>query len=110
MYRVINQNEFPRAEGESWWIVDPNNKFCEFKAPVGAWPVCLKGFNEFAFGTAYQIVANDSHRGTISLLASEDVYELPYYVFARYFDAEAFIRNTWFQTPDLTQSVERFNG
>lgn len=85
--------QFPKEPNESWWPVHPNNANCEFNAPVGAITACLKSFLDFKAGVVYTIVGNDSSHGWISVACTEEVVEMPYYLFARHFDAEAFVRH-----------------
>jgi hypothetical protein len=89
----LDPQQFPKEANESWWPVHPNNAAAEFRAPVGAVTVCLKSILDFKAGTVYTIVGNDEHHGWISLACTEEVVEMPYYLFARHFDAEAFVRN-----------------
>ena len=88
----VNPMEYPLKEGESWWVVHPNQKNAEFKVPNGGVTVCTQDFWHFAKNTAYMIVSDDPHNGWITVANSQMLVEMPYYVFARYFDAEAFVR------------------
>jgi hypothetical protein len=90
----INPLEFSIEPGESWWPIHPNNANCEFNAPVGAVTFCMKSLLDFKAGTVYTIVGNDSNHGWITVACTEEVIEMPYYLFARHFDAEAFVRGT----------------
>jgi hypothetical protein len=90
---------YPLALGESWWIVHPNNGTSEFVAPVGAIAFCTEDFLSFGCGTVYSILNNDSDNGWITLASYSHIVEMPYYVFARHFDAEAFVRG---RMPDPT--------
>lgn len=99
---TIDTMDFPLVEGESWWVVHPNNKNSEFHIPQGAVGVYVssKGssaLQDFGFdcGRAYQIVDNDSHNGWLTVCSSSHMVRMPYYIFARHFDAEAFIRGTF---------------
>jgi len=103
-YVCIEPEEFPIKEGESWWVVHPNQSTCVFKAPVTAMAFCLQDLRDlFKSGTVYTIVKNDEHGGWITLRSGVRYIEMPYYVFARYFDAEAFIRGTF--APDMEKAV-----
>lgn len=88
----LDPHDYPLVEGESWWVCHPNEGNSEFVAPAGAITVCLKGFLDFEGGKVYSILRSDDNSGWISLGCSSEVVEMPYYVFARYFDAEAFVR------------------
>lgn len=88
----VNPMEYPLKEGESWWIVHPNQKNAEFKVPSGGITVCITDFLEFSAGTAYTVISDDPHNGWISIGYALGIIEMPYYIFARYFDAEAFVR------------------
>ena len=87
----INPEEFPPEKGESWWVVHPNNNRCEFRVPSGGMTVCIKDFENFVAGIAYTIISVDEHNGWIAVKGSECVYDMPQYLFARYFDAEVFV-------------------
>jgi hypothetical protein len=90
----VNPAEEPPLKGESWWVVHPNNKRCVFDAPIGAITICQKSYRGFREGTVYQIAGNDTNSGWITMANQEEVVQMPYYLFARYFDAEAFVRQT----------------
>lgn len=92
-YIKMSPLEFPIESGESWWVTHPNNAAAEFYAPVGAVTACMKSLLDFRVGTVYTIVGNDSDHGWITVACTEEVVEMPYYLFARHFDAEAFVRN-----------------
>jgi hypothetical protein len=91
-YIIISPQDEPLKNGESWWIIHPNDGELEFKVPRDAWVICLKSWEGFVKGIVYQIVSNDSDNGYISILSSDNIYKMPYYVFARYFDANSLIR------------------
>lgn len=96
MNRVrIEPMDHPLREGESWWVVHPNYKNCEFIVPSGAAAVCQKGFVDFLPGRAYSIVSNDRENGWLTVHGINGLVEMPYYIFARHFDSEAFIRGTF---------------
>lgn len=88
----IDPMEYPLQKGESWWIIHPNYSKCEFKVPVGGITACLVNFMSFKKGTIYPIVRDDPNNGWVTIASSEEVVEMPYYVFKRYFDSEVFIR------------------
>jgi hypothetical protein len=93
MNRVrINPIHYPLQEGESWWVVHPNFANCEFKIPAGGITVCTEDFMGFVKSTVYTILGDDPHNGWITLKSLTEIVEMPYYLFARYFDAEAFVR------------------
>lgn len=87
----ISTQEFPPRKGESWWIVHPNNGNVVFYAPIGAQTVCTNNFMSFNKGLAYNISDNDSVNGYITVQSQNEIVEMPYYLFARHFDAEAFV-------------------
>jgi hypothetical protein len=88
----LDPQDHPLNKGESWWIVNPNNGNAEFVAPSGAITVCLECFLTFEEGYVYPVLNNDTNNGWITLGCHSVIVEMPYYVFARYFDAEAFVR------------------
>jgi len=88
----IDPLRYPRNKGESWWIVHPNYSKCEFRIPEGGVAICMASFMHFRYGVAYGITANDASNGWITISSSAFTTKMPYYIFARYFDAEAFIR------------------
>lgn len=90
--RVIQAKSYPIQEGESWWVVHPNNGNVEFFAPIGAITVCTKAFEGIEANSIVHISDNDEAKGYISITFEEDTFEIPYYIFARYFDAEAFVK------------------
>ena len=89
---TVSPEDYPIKKKESWWVVHPNNGNVEFSAPVGAITLCREGFLSFKKGTVYSITSNNEQTGHITLTNKEDVVKMPYYVFARFFDAEAFVR------------------
>ena len=91
-FTKVDPLDFPLEEGESWWVVHPNRSMCEFKVPDNAITVCTETFLGYMKGIVYSIIKNDSDNGWITLKSDSQVTEMPYYVFARYFDAEAFVR------------------
>lgn len=92
-YIKINQELFPREKGEGWWIVHPNQSGVEFRAPVGSHTMCISEFLGFAEGILYPIVDNNTTSGWITVKNKQQTVEMPYYLFARHFDAESFVRN-----------------
>jgi len=102
----IDPMEFPLKEGESWYIVHPNNRNAEFCVPAGGITVCTTDFYNFSQNTVYSIVGDDSHNGWIQVESINEIVEMPYYVFARYFDAEAFVRGTFSVDPDKAKPFD----
>ncbi|RLB98648.1 MAG: hypothetical protein DRH90_21590 [Deltaproteobacteria bacterium] len=99
IYSKIEPEMFPIKEGESWWVVPLNMKQCEFCAPAGAITICTSHLTvpstrmvSFSAGVIYQITGTNNTSGYITVKSKEEIVEMPYYVFARYFDAEAFVR------------------
>jgi hypothetical protein len=92
MRKRIEPSQYPRQAGESWWIVHPNQGGAEFRVPVGAMTVCIEDFMEvFKTNVAYNVVSADNHNGWVTVEGNGDLYEMPQYLFARHFDAEAFV-------------------
>lgn len=87
----IDPQQHPIQKGESWWVVHPNTAGSEFRIPSGAITVCLEDLLIFKKDIAYNVVALDAHNGWITVEGSGDLYEMPQYLFARHFDAEAFV-------------------
>jgi len=88
----IDAMTYPKEKDESWWIVHPNNATCEFRIPSGAITVCTKDFLEvFKQNVAYNVISTDNHNGWVTIEGGGDLYEMPQYLFARHFDAEAFV-------------------
>lgn len=88
----INPMDHPKLAGEPWWIVHPNDGRCEFRIPSGAITVCTENFlDEFKKDIVYNVVGADNHDGYVVVAGAEDLYEMPQYLFARYFDAESFV-------------------
>ena len=87
----IDPMQYPLQSGESWWIVHPNNKECEFRVPAGACTVCLDDLLEFRKRTVYRVVSADNHNGWVTIGGTGGLYDLPQYLFARHFDAESFV-------------------
>jgi len=98
MLKVLKAVDYPMIPGqERWFYVDPNNSYCEFSVPQNAAAVCVQPLlQKFEVNKAYQISDYDRENGWVSVWAGsetgDDVYRMPLYVFARYFDAEAFVR------------------
>jgi len=101
----VDPLKYPRDKGESWWIVHPNYSKCEFKIPEGGAAICIVPFLHFKHGVAYSIVDNDENNGWLSIDSSAFTTRMPYYIFARYFDAEAFIRGTVGDPRELDRAV-----
>jgi hypothetical protein len=92
-YLKIDPMDYPLVEGEQWWVVHPNDATCELKIVPGSPAVCkTKGIEAFDIGTAYRVASVDEHSGWISILKDNMVCEMPLYIFARFFDATAFVR------------------
>jgi hypothetical protein len=85
----IDPMEHPRVSGESWWVVHPNSGGSQFCIPRDAVTACTEDFRGFSAGTIYRVWAGEM--GWVKVKGHESVYEMPEYVFARYFDAEAFV-------------------
>ena len=94
-YIKLNPMEYPLKKGESWYLTHPNNKNCEFKVPQGGVTLCMNSLFDFTAGRIYEISDNDPDNGWITVACKETVVKMPYYVFARYFDAECFVRGTF---------------
>ena len=99
-YVRVNPLEYPPLENESWWIVAPNNGNTEFVIPNRAVTACLKNFMDFRKGITYQVFKTNE-QGWVDVLAVDTKTEstpietivcMPEYIFARYFDAEIFVR------------------
>ena len=91
---TLNPTDFPMQKGESWWIVSPNNGNAEFDAPIGSWTLWNEQVLGFSPGTMYEITDNEKDSGWITVGSKETCARMPYYVFARHFDAECFVRDT----------------
>ena len=88
----IDPMEYPIKKGESWWVVHPNIRTAEFRIPSGAITCCIEDFlSIFEKGCVYSIVSTDSHNGWVTVAGGKELYDMPQYIFARYFDAEAFV-------------------
>lgn len=90
----IDPMDHPLLMGESWWVVHPNDGKAELRIPIGAPAVCKEPFVEkFTRNVPYRIVdVNDAH-GWVSVEGKDrTIVEMPRYVFARYFDAVAYIK------------------
>lgn len=88
----IDPIDFPIRPGEPWYIVHPNNAKCEFRVPSGAITVCTMDFLDvFKQNVAYNVISADNHNGWVVVEGGGDLYEMPQYLFARHFDAEAFV-------------------
>lgn len=92
----IDPREFPIEQGESWFVVHPNNAYAEFRLPNGAISLCLESFMDvFQAGTVYRLTSHDSNNGwiTVESTDTETLFCMPEYLFSRHFDAESFVRN-----------------
>jgi len=105
---------YPLEKNESWWVVHPNNSNCEFKVPEGGITLCIGNLLDFRPGTTYQLLNDDSVNGWITIASKNSVVRMPYYVFARYFDAECFVRPVGNNKPSqptiIKGSIEEFEG
>ena len=90
-HKRIDPMEWPLKNGERWWVVHPNNAKCIFRIPSGAITVCTEKFYSFLPGTVYRVVGSDDHNGWVTVEGNGDLYDMPQYLFARYFDAESFV-------------------
>jgi hypothetical protein len=106
-FKKLDPREFPMLNGESWWIVHPNNGNCECKIPQDGITVCKQPLlGIFKVNTAYDIVSVDNDHGWVTVTGGGYACMMPQYVFARYFDAEAFVR----LLPDPTPRQKRAMG
>lgn len=87
----IEAKDYPLAKGESWWIVHPNSKGGEFLIPNSACTACLKDLLSFKKGIIYNVFPSTSD-GWVCVSCTENMVELPQYLFRRHFDAEIFVR------------------
>ena len=91
----IDPMDYPLSIGESWWVIHPNSSEGEICIPVGAPAVCTNDFDDFKKNAPYRIVAVDNHNGWVSVeWDPSNIVEMPRYVFARYFDAVAYIKSS----------------
>lgn len=91
-YLKISPGAHPIQPGESWWVVHPNMGNVEFCVPTGACAICTKPLYHFEQGTVYEATEVNNQTGWITIRSTDWIAEMPFYVFARYFDAEAFVR------------------
>ena len=105
MINIIEPTEFPIKEGESWWVVHPNLKGCNFKIPQEAVTCCLKDFQIFQRNLLYKVSKYIS--GWVAVSEGRDLYAMPEYVFARYFDAEIFVQGS--ATPEEIANAKPFD-
>lgn len=103
----IDPEEHPPKNGESWWIIHPNKSSCEFKVPPGAVAICTETFSPFKKDDASPVISVDYHNGWITLRGNEDYYDMPFYFFARHFDAEAFVCGR--ATPEEIENAKPFD-
>jgi hypothetical protein len=87
----IDPMEYPLKKGELWWIVHPNVATAEFRVPHGGITLCTKDFLTFRQNVVYSVVGADNHNGWVTVVEDGNLYDMPQYLFARYFDAEAFV-------------------
>ena len=94
--RKIDPMDYPLSIGESWWVIHPNSGEAELSIPVGAPAVCTKDFLDiFKKNAPYRIAHVDDSQGWISIESPVgEVVEMPRYIFARHFDAVAYIRRS----------------
>jgi hypothetical protein len=90
----IDPLKYPLKNGESWWVVHPNDSRCKFKLPSGAITVCQQELECFVPNTAYRVVSSDNHNGWVTVEGEGNLYDMPQYLFARCFDAEAYVIGT----------------
>lgn len=92
---LLDPIEYPLEKGENWFAVHPNDANLELFFPAGAAAVCKKNLNEiFLQNIPYRITNYDRTHGWVSVSTDNNmVYKMPVYLFARHFDAEAFIIN-----------------
>jgi hypothetical protein len=104
----IDPREYPPESGESWWVIHPNYKNCEFRVPHGGITLCVSDFLNFKKGTLYQVDPCFGD-GWIMVYTSnfKETYEMPEYLFARYFDANVFIVGR--ATPEELDAAIPFN-
>jgi hypothetical protein len=100
--------DYPLEKGESWWVVHPNIGTASFRIPTGAITVCILDFLDvFKQGVVYSIVSADPHNGWITIASENVLYDMPEYIFSRYFDAEAFVIGI--ATPEELEKAKLFN-
>lgn len=92
MRTKITQEDYPLMPGESWWIVNPNSGGSEFVLPLGASTACLLSLLDFKPGIVYSVHTDSD--GWVCVTNKDHVVEMPQYLFARYFDAEVFVRGS----------------
>lgn len=103
----INPEEYPPKNGESWWVVHPNRNGCEFRVPMGAVSPCCSSIGPFEIQKAYSVISCDNHNGWVTLRCGDDLYDMPQYLFARHFDAEAFVVGT--ASPEELEKAKPFD-
>lgn len=104
----IDPMDYPLKDGESWWMIQPNDGQLELKIPIGAAAVCVLEFLDFGRGIAYRIVGTDDDQGWVSIEGHGIVFEMPRYIFARHFDAIPFIKGGVIRgaISELPQTIE----
>ena len=55
MRKRIDPMKYPLKEGESWWMVHPNDGKLELKIPIGAPAFCVQEFLDFGKGKIYKV-------------------------------------------------------
>jgi hypothetical protein len=104
----IEPMEYPLKPGESWWIVHPNIATAEFRIPSGAITACIQDLIDiFKQGTVYSVISADNHNGWVTVAGGKELYDMPQYIFARYFDAEAFV--VGIMTPEERSKAKPFD-
>ena len=101
----IDPRQYPLKTGESWWVVHPNSGGSEFKIPHKAVTVCTENFLQFKSGTVYAVTEGKS--GWVDVWTTDFKCEMPQYIFARHFDAEAFVVGR--ARPDELEKAKPFN-
>jgi len=107
---VLTAEKNPMIPGqERWFYIHPNDGSCEFFIPAGAAAICVKPLlGKFKENSPYIISNYDHEHGWISIALEEDVYKMPLYLFARHFDAEAFVRRLDKKMPEELFNPIRF--
>lgn len=103
----ISPGSYPIKKGETWWIVHPNTSGCEFRIPMGGMTLCTLDIEVFQKNTVYPVLSADNHNGWVSVGACGTIYEMPQYLFARHFDAEAFVVGV--ATPEEIERAKPFD-
>lgn len=104
---VISPEKNPRKKGESWYVVHPNAKGCRFSIPYMAVTVCTEDLVECRKNTVYPVFA-EGDLGWVMVRTTTADYVMPEYVFARHFDAEAFVIGAA-PTPEELEGAKPFS-